>query len=155
MRRAHVLFAEVLLGLFLLTAPVRADIDSGLMAYANGDFDTAARVFSVLAKSGDKEAQYYMGLLYEEGQGVPKRFDEAEKCYTKAAQQGYLDAYFALGELYLHQPGDKKDRVSARDGGKTWSSTRHGRVSAQQKGDDSGTDQPGQESVDESAMNLL
>jgi TPR repeat protein len=113
MRRAHVLFAEVLLGLFLLTAPVRADIDSGLMAYANGDFDTAARVFSVLAKSGDKEAQYYMGLLYEEGQGVPKRFDEAEKCYTKAAQQGYLDAYFALGELYLHQPGDKKDRVSA------------------------------------------
>jgi TPR repeat protein len=113
MRRALVLFAEVLLGLFLLAAPVRADFDSGLMAYASGDFDTAAREFSVLAKGGDKEGQYYMGLLYEEGQGVPQRFDHAEKCYTKAAQQGYLDAYFALGEMYLHQPGDKKDRVSA------------------------------------------
>ncbi len=113
MRRAVVLFAEVLLGLFLSTAPVRADFDSGLMAYASGDFDTAAREFSVLAKSGDKEGQYYMGLLYEEGQGVPQRFDNAEKCYKKAAQQDYLDAYFALGEMYLHRPGDKKDRVSA------------------------------------------
>ncbi len=107
------LFAEALLAVFLLNAPVQADFDAGLMAYANGDFDTAAREFSTLAKLGDKEGQYYMGLLYEEGQGVPQRFESAEKCYTKAAQQGYVDAYFTLGELYLHQPGIKKDRVSA------------------------------------------
>ena len=113
MRSPLFLLAEVLFGLILLTAPVRADFDSGLMAYASGDFDTAAREFSILAKGGDKEGQYYMGLLYEEGQGVARQFDSAEKCYTKAAKQGYLDAYFALGELYLHQPGNKKDRVSA------------------------------------------
>ena len=113
MRPSLVLLIEVLLGLILLTTPVRADFDSGLMAYSSGDFDTAAREFSILAKGGDKEGQYYMGLLYEEGQGVARQFDSAEKCYTKAAKQGYLDAYFALGELYLHQPGNKKDRVSA------------------------------------------
>ncbi len=113
MRPSLVLLIEVLFGLILLTTPVRADFDSGLMAYSSGDFDTAAREFSILAKGGDKEGQYYMGLLYEEGQGVARQFDSAEKCYTKAAKQGYLDAYFALGELYLHQPGNKKDRVSA------------------------------------------
>jgi TPR repeat protein len=31
----------------------------------------------------------------------------------QAAEQGYVDAYFALGEIYLHQPGGKKDRVQA------------------------------------------
>jgi len=113
MRRSSVVIVEILFGLWLLTAQVWADFDAGLMAYASGDFDTAAREFSVLAKSGDKEGQYYMGLLYEEGQGVPKRYEDAEKCYTKAARQGYVDAYFALGEIYLRQPDGKKDRVSA------------------------------------------
>lgn len=113
MRRFAFVFTEILLGLCLLTGQVRADFDSGLMAYASGDFDTAAREFSVLAEQGDMEGQYYMGLLYEEGQGVPKRYEDAEKCYTKAARQGYVDAYFALGEIYLHQPEGRKDRISA------------------------------------------
>jgi TPR repeat protein len=113
MRRSAFVFTEILLGLCLLTGQVRADLDSGLMAYASGDFDTAAREFSVLAERGDMEGQYYMGLLYEEGQGVPKRYEDAEKCYRKAARQGYVDAYFALGEIYLHQPEGRKDRVSA------------------------------------------
>lgn len=113
MRRFAFVFTKILLGLCLLTGLVRADFDSGLMAYASGDFDTAAREFSVLAERGDMEGQYYMGLLYEEGQGVPKRYEDAEKCYEKAARQGYVDAYFALGEIYLHQPEGRKDRISA------------------------------------------
>jgi len=113
MRHFMVLLARVFLCSVLLISAVRADMDSGLMAYANGDFDTAARIFSALAAKGDKEGQYYMGLLYEEGQGVEKSYPEAVNSYSNAARQGFLDAYFALGEIYLRQPGGKRDRVSA------------------------------------------
>lgn len=93
--------------------PALADLDTGLMAYASGDFETAAREFGLLSEKGEKAGLYHMGLLYEEGQGVAKQFDRAVTCYTKAAQQGYVDAYFALGEIYLHQPGGQKDRIKA------------------------------------------
>ena len=108
-----VVLANAILVFGLLISPANADLDAGLMAYANGDFDTAAREFSLLAEKGEKEGLYHLGLLYEEGQGVPKQFEEAVRCYTNAAKQGYLDAYFALGEIYLHLPGGKKDRISA------------------------------------------
>jgi TPR repeat protein len=113
MRHLMVLLIRVLLGVGLLFPAARADMDSGLMAYANGDFDTAAREFSALAAQGDKEGHYYMGLLYEEGQGVEQSYQAAVNCYRNAAGQGFLDAYFALGEIYLRQPGGKRDRVAA------------------------------------------
>jgi hypothetical protein len=102
------------IGLFvLLVSPASADLDTGVTAYASGDFDTAAREFSLLVAQGNKEGQYHLGLLYEEGQGVPKKFDEAVSCYTKAAAQGYVDAYFALGEIYISRSAPIIDRISA------------------------------------------
>jgi uncharacterized protein len=114
MRKFAILISCLLLSAGFMLAPnVRADMDSGLMAYANGDFDTAAREFLRLSEQGDKSAQYHMGLLYEEGQGVAQQMEKAIQCYRKAAEQGYVDAYFALGEIYLRQPGGQKDRIKA------------------------------------------
>jgi len=113
MRRLISMVFKVIAGGVLLVGPVWADFNRGMAAYASGDFDTAAREFFVLAAKGDKEGQYNLGLLYEEGQGVPMKFDEAVNCYTKAAQQGYVDAYFALGEIYISRSAPKKDRVAA------------------------------------------
>lgn len=113
MRKFAVLLFCAMSSMGLYFPQVRADFDAGVMAYANGDFDAAAREFSQLSEKGDIAGLYHMGLLYEEGQGVPKQFDAAVRCYTKAAEQGYVDAYFALGEIYLHQAGGKKDRVQA------------------------------------------
>jgi TPR repeat protein len=113
MRKFAVLLFCAMSATGLCHPQARADFDAGVMAYANGDFDAAAREFSQLSEKGDMAGQYHMGLLYEEGQGVPKQFEDAVRCYTKAAEQGYVDAYFALGEIYLRQPGGKKDRVQA------------------------------------------
>lgn len=113
MHRLRVSLINLILVSGCLSAAVRADFDAGVMAYSNGDFDTAAREFTLLAEKGDRAGQYHLGLLYEEGQGVPKNYGSAVTCYTNAAKQGYLDAYFALGELYLHQPDGRRDRVSA------------------------------------------
>lgn len=113
MRKFAVLLFCAVVSMGLATPQVRADFDAGVMAYANGDFEAAAREFFQLSEKGDMAGQYHMGLLYEEGQGVSQQFEAAVRCYTKAAEQGYVDAYFALGEIYLRQPGGKKDRVEA------------------------------------------
>lgn len=113
MRRLMFMVFKVIATSTLLFSLALADYNSGMAAYASGDFDTAARELSLLAAKGDKEAQYNMGLLYEEGQGVSKSFHEAVSAYTKAAQQGYVDAYFALGEIYISRSAPSKDRVEA------------------------------------------
>jgi TPR repeat protein len=44
------------------------------------------------AEQGDAEAQYNLGLMYNEGKGVPQNYFEAAKWYQKAADQGLVKA---------------------------------------------------------------
>ena len=41
------------------------------------------------AEEGDVEAQNKLGMIYYNGEGVPKDYTEAIKWYRKAAEQGY------------------------------------------------------------------
>lgn len=97
----------------LAAIPARAGFDEGMTAYTSGDFDVAAREFKALALKGDKESQYLLGLLLEEGQGVQKDDVEAAYWYARAAEQGFVDAYFALGQLFVHRKGERQDRMAA------------------------------------------
>jgi TPR repeat protein len=45
------------------------------------------RFFTVQAEQGDAEAQYYLGLMYDRGQGVPQDHAEAVKWLRRAAEQ--------------------------------------------------------------------
>ena len=49
------------------------------------------------AEQGDADAQDKLGLMYYNGQGVPKDYKEAVKWYTKAAEQGDDSARTTLG----------------------------------------------------------
>src|SRR3546814_8384958 len=42
-------------------------------------------------------SQYRLGLMYENGRGVPMDLAEAEKWYGRAAEQGYSGAQYNLG----------------------------------------------------------
>lgn len=44
---------------------------------------------AVAAEAGDAEAQYYIGLMYDNGYGVEQNQEEAQKWYSKAYAQGY------------------------------------------------------------------
>ena len=44
------------------------------------------------AEQGDAEAQTSLGLMYDNGKGVPQDYAEAVKWYRKAAEQGHLAA---------------------------------------------------------------
>jgi TPR repeat protein len=106
-------FKLLIAALILAAAPAWADFDSGMEAYTSGSFEQAARQWAPLAEQGEKQAQYHLGLLYEEGQGVAKNYDLARFWYLRAAQQGFIDAYFALGDIYAAGRGTESDRSLA------------------------------------------
>jgi len=107
------LLAATLIATSLTAVPVYADFDSGLEAYTSGSFEMAAREWKPLAEQGHVAAQYHLGLLYEEGQGLPQDYDMARYWYMRAAEQGYVDAYFTLAEMYASGRGALQDRSLA------------------------------------------
>jgi TPR repeat protein len=66
-----------------------------------------------LADQGDAQAQYNLGVFYENGQGVPPNDAEAVKWYHKAAEQGYGDARYNLGAMFLKGLGVPQNYVQA------------------------------------------
>jgi hypothetical protein len=69
----------------------------GIDAYNRGDYVTAMRRFSPLAKQGDAPARFYVGWMYANGRGVSKNDAEAAKWYRLAANQGIASAQYCLG----------------------------------------------------------
>jgi TPR repeat protein len=65
------------------------------------------------AASGDAKAQFALGDLYEDGNGVPQDYAQAAAWYRKAADQGYAVAQLDLGVLYEHGNGVPKDYAEA------------------------------------------
>ncbi len=52
------------------------------------------------AKSGNAEARYRMGLLYERGDGVDQSDSDASVWYGMAAEQGHAKAQYRIGLMY-------------------------------------------------------
>ena len=65
------LCAAVLLG---LTAPAWAGLDEAVAAYQRGDYASAFREFRPLAEQGNANAQYNLGIMYDNGQGVSQDY---------------------------------------------------------------------------------
>jgi TPR repeat protein len=107
------LVALLIAATLAMMGSARADFDAGLEAYTSGSFEMAAREWAPLAEKGDPAAQYHLGLLYDEGQGVGRDQDLARFWYLRAAQQGYVDAYFILGDMYANGRGTQADRSLA------------------------------------------
>jgi uncharacterized protein len=52
------------------------------------------------AEKGNAAAQYKLGEMYGNGQGIPKDDAEAARWIKKAADQGYVEAQYILGGMY-------------------------------------------------------
>ena len=59
----------------------------------------AAECFRKAAEQGHAEAQFNLGICYEDGDGVEWSYTEAIKWYSKAADQGHEEAKFLLDTL--------------------------------------------------------
>jgi uncharacterized protein len=65
------------------------------------------------AERGDPFGQYFLGLFYWEGKGVPQDYIEAVKWFRKAADQGFPAAQYMLGAIYGLGQGVPLDFVRA------------------------------------------
>lgn len=68
------------------------------------DPSTALQSFSDRARLGRADAQYNLGLIYEEGMGVAADLNRALYWYGLAADQGYVRAQYKLGYLFYFGP---------------------------------------------------
>jgi len=108
------LVLSILVGLvFMLAAPAWADYQAGRDAYKRGDYDTALKEFRLAAEQGDAQAQFELGVMYDEGQGVAQDYQEAVPWYRLAAEQGYALAQNNLAVVYWKGQGVTQDYVIA------------------------------------------
>ena len=61
------------------------------------------------------KAQYYLGLLYLNGEGVTLDYNQAYNWFRRSAEQGYVPSIYYVGKCYLEGYGVTKDRGSAMD----------------------------------------
>lgn len=66
---------------------------------------------AVEAEQGNAIAQFILGSIYENGEGVAQDYIEAMMWYHKAAEQGDTDAQYSLGKMYAEGLGVKQDYV--------------------------------------------
>jgi len=90
-----------------------ADFQKGFTAAQSGDYATALREWTPLAEQGDADAQYNLGLMYENRRGVPQDYKTAVKWYRLAAEQGYVNAQYNLGTMYRNGVGVSQDYKTA------------------------------------------
>lgn len=65
------------------------------------------------AEAGEADAQFKLGFMYVNGEGVPQDDKEAVKWFTKAAEQGHAWAQFNLGLMYDKGRGVPQDDKEA------------------------------------------
>ena len=82
-------------------------------AYLRGDYEKARTDIEFLAYGGEPRAQYDLGVIYDQGQGVPQSDAKAMEWYERAAQQGEPRAQYNLGLMYLNGQGVPPDLVKA------------------------------------------
>ena len=66
-----------------------------------------------LADQGDAYAQNNLGVMYDNGRGVPENDAEAIKWYGKAAHQGLAHAQYNLGFMYATGEGVPENNIRA------------------------------------------
>jgi hypothetical protein len=88
---------------------VSAGLDEAKAAYEKGDYVDAFGEFKKLAEQGNAEAQWNLGVMYHEGQGMAPDYAEAAKWTRKAAEQGIADAQYNLGVMYYNGTGVPQD----------------------------------------------
>ena len=86
---------------------------AGTAVAGQSEDDASMERLRALAYQGNAVAQFALGLLYNDGSGVPQDYAEALKWYRKAAEQGHADAQAMLGFVYDDGLGVPQDYVQA------------------------------------------
>ena len=76
--------------------------------------EDAVEAIRLAAEQGRASAQNNLGVMYENGLGIPQDETEAVRWYRLAADQGLADAQHNLGDMYADGRGVPQDETEAR-----------------------------------------
>ena len=99
--------------IFSLSSYGQSELDTTREALEAGDYEVAYEKLLPLAEAGNPEAQYNLGVMYQEGLVVEQNYGKAVKWFRKAAEQGDVQAQYNLGGISHHGYGLQKDNVQA------------------------------------------
>ena len=89
------------------------EFEDAVRAYDQGNLEAAIIIFEQLAQQGNALAQYNLGWMLDNGEGVPEDDAEAVRWYRKAAEQGDADAQHNLGWMLDNGEGIPEDDTEA------------------------------------------
>ena len=78
-----------------------SDLEDAKKAYEKKDYVQAQKIFRPLAEEGVASAQYHIGLMYFNGEGVTRDYHKAVKFLRLSAEQGNEFAQIKIGWLYF------------------------------------------------------
>lgn len=92
-----------------------SDIEAARSLFADGKFGEAFARYKVLAERGIVEAQFQIGVMYENGLGVEKSLPEAAIWYERASHMHHSGAIKNLAAMYFDGRGVSKDQKKAAE----------------------------------------
>ena len=100
--------------IFSFVGQAKADaLANAVQAYEAKEYVKAEKLFRPLAKRGNAKAEAHLGLMYANGQGLPRNYEEAVKWFRMAAEQGNAQAQFQLAGMYEEGKGVQQNYVVA------------------------------------------
>lgn len=124
MSRVTAAFAAALLSVWA-SCSVAQDLRTGLDAIKRGQWGVALQELGPLAESGSAPAQYALGTMYANGDGVAADLPRAERLLRQAAQGGewraraHLEFMRVTGQLVPNVPANPLSAAAAT-GGDGW-----------------------------------
>jgi len=98
--------AKCVMVIWVLLCPLRAaagaldDLEAGNEAHQRGATMEALEFWEKSAKAGNSGAAFNLGVVYQYGKGVRKKYAQALHWYRRAARQGQMAAANNLGNMY-------------------------------------------------------
>jgi TPR repeat protein len=89
--------------------------EQDVIASFNPDQLRAEGAIRKAAKAGNPEAQFRLGVMYGNGDGVGLDYRQARTWFEKAAAQGHQSALITLAWMYANGTGVESDEDRARD----------------------------------------
>jgi TPR repeat protein len=101
--------AIAIIGVWLASPVLRADMFAGRDAYRNQQFETALKEFTASAKQKNPEAMFFLGRMHQGGFGVKKDIAKATAWFGKAAVLGHPESQKEYGAALVLGEGIEKD----------------------------------------------
>jgi hypothetical protein len=89
------------------------DRSEAIEALQNKNYKVAHSKFKAAAENGDLVSQWFLGTIYQNGNGVSKDMLIAKYWYEESALQGYADAQNNLSILYSLGKESDRDYLKA------------------------------------------